>query len=149
MQKMNSSTESNPSANYGEGDASFQAAGREAGIRRLVDSFYDIMGSKPAYARIHDWHPDVTEARDKLSLFLCGWMGGPRLFKEKYGPINIPQAHGHLEVTSVERDMWLDCMSEALSQQPYPERLRSYLREQFAVPAGRILARCEATRDRR
>ena len=71
-------------------------------------------------------------------------MGGPRRFSEKFGPINIPQAHGHLKVTDSERDMWLDCMAQALSQQPYPDSLRSYLRAQLAIPAQRIVARSQA-----
>lgn len=131
---------------FGTLDATYQAAGGEDGIRRLVDSFYAIMGTNPAYARIYHWHANVPEARDKLARFLCGWMGGPKRYREKYGPINIPQVHGHLPVTSVERDMWLDCMSEALAQQPYSDALREYLRVQLAVPAQRITDRCDAQR---
>ena len=131
-----------PAAAFGTLDATYQAAGGEAGIRRLVDSFYAIMGQNPAYARIYHWHRNVPEAHDKLARFLCGWMGGPRRYREKYGPINIPQVHGHLPVTNAERDMWLNCMAEALAEQPYSDELRAYLREQLAVPAQRITDRC-------
>ncbi len=102
------------------------------------------MGDSPAYARIYQWHPDVPLARDKLARFLCGWMGGPRRYSEKYGPINIPQVHAHLPITVAERDQWLQCMAEALEEQPYPEELKSYLRVQLAVPAKRIYQRCAA-----
>lgn len=131
---------------FGHEDATFQAAGGEQGIHQLVDSFYAVMGRNPEYARIFKWHRDVPEARDKLARFLCGWMGGPRRYREKYGPINIPQAHAHLNVTSVERDMWLNCMAEALAEQPYSDELRSYLITQFGVPAQRIVDRCSAMR---
>lgn len=128
---------------YGEGDATFQAAGGQAGIHKLIDTFFDIMGSDPAYRRIYDWHPDdIDVSRDKLALFLCGWTGGPRLFPEKYGPIAIPVVHRHLNVTEVERDMWLACMKEALAQQNYPESLQQYLLEQLHVPAERIRQVC-------
>lgn len=124
---------------YGKGDATFQAAGGETGIRKLVEDFYAIMGSNADYATIFNWHPgDVQLSIDKLARFLCGWMGGPRLYSQKYGPINIPGAHRHLGVTEVERDQWLDCMAEALAKQDYPAELKSYLREQLAVPAERI-----------
>ncbi len=33
------------SKSYGTGDASFQAAGGEDGLRQLVDKFFDRMGS--------------------------------------------------------------------------------------------------------
>ena len=128
---------------YGKGDATFQAAGGVDGIRKLVDSFYDLMGEDPQYSRIFNWHPqDIEESRDKLALFLCGWMGGPRPFVEKYGPIAIPVVHRHLDITEVERDMWLDCMRRALEEQDYPEDLVEYLNQQFFIPADRIRQAC-------
>ena len=39
-------------ANYGEGDATYRACGGEAGIRKLVDAFYDHMDRDAAYATI-------------------------------------------------------------------------------------------------
>ena len=127
---------------YGEGDATFRAAGGEEGIRRLVDTFYDIMGSRPEYARIFHWHPDPIDARDKLARFLCGWMGGPRRYHEKYGAISIPKVHAHLAVTGAERDAWLSCMSEALAAQAYPDSLRRYLIRELAVPADAVRRAC-------
>jgi hemoglobin len=125
--------------NYGEGDATYQAAGGEVGIRKLVDAFYTIMDDAEEYQTIRGWHPaDLTISKDKLARFLCGWMGGPRKYREKYGPISIPQVHAHLVVTSDERDQWLNCMKEALAQQAYPQQLRDYLITQLAVPAERI-----------
>lgn len=124
---------------YGELDTTFQSAGGEAGIRRLVDSFYEQMDTDPRYRTIRNWHPaDLTRSRDKLTLFLCGWMGGPRLYQEKYGSISIPGAHAHLSVGAEEMQMWLDCMADALAQQPYPSSLREYLSEQLAKPADMI-----------
>ena len=80
-----------PDRPYGTGDASFQAAGGEAGIRKLVDDFFDRMGSDERFATIYDMHPDdKAMSRDKLARFLCGWLGGPKLYHEKYGSISIP-----------------------------------------------------------
>ena len=124
---------------YGTGDTTFQAAGGEAGIRALVEDFYDIMGSNPAYQQIFAWHPaDIDVSIDKLARFLCGWMGGPRRYTERYGRISIPGAHAHLNVTPAQRDQWLDCMREALERQPYPAALKTYLIEQLAVPAEAV-----------
>lgn len=132
---------------YGDGDATFQAAGGEAGIRRLIDAFYDIMETSPAYREIWAWHPQDREvSRDKLTRFLCAWTGGPRLFREKYGPISIPNAHRHLPVTERHRDQWLNCMAEALEHCDYPEELRSYLLTELSVPANRIVQACAQAR---
>lgn len=123
---------------YGVGDASYQAAGGEAGIRKLVDDFYDVMDQHPSATKIRNMHPkNLTVSRDKLARFLCGWLGGPRLYAEKYGPIQIPQVHSHLEIGTDERDAWLFCMQEALNKQPYVAEFKKYLLEQLYVPAER------------
>ena len=123
---------------YGTGDASYRAAGGEAGIRKLVDGFYDAMDRLPKAAKIRAMHPeDLTVSRDKLARFLCGWLGGPKLYAEKYGSINIPQAHNRFEIGPNERDAWLSCMEEALENQPYAAEFKKYLLEQLYVPAER------------
>ena len=123
---------------YGMGDASYRAAGGEAGIRKLVDDFYDAMDRLPEASIIRAMHPeDLTPSRDKLARFLCGWLGGPKLYAEKYGSINIPQAHRRFEIGPNERDAWLSCMAEALKDQPYAAGFKKYLLEQLYVPAER------------
>ena len=127
---------------YGEGDASFQAAGGVTGLRKLVDDFYDLMEQLPESKEIRDMHPeDLTESRDKLARFLCGWLGGPKLYREKYGPIRLPSAHAHLNVNTRQRDAWLACMQKALEKQPYADSFKSYLIEQLNIPAERIRTR--------
>ncbi len=125
---------------FGVGDGSFQTAGGESGIRQLVEDFYEVMDSRGYAKTIRDMHPDdLTVSIDKLARFLCGWMGGPKLYSEKYGGIAIPPAHAHLPIGDKERQAWLDCMAEALDRQAYPEDFKQYLVEQLSVPAGRIV----------
>ncbi|MGK0498733.1 MAG: hemoglobin [Oceanicoccus sp.] len=138
MSTDSNSTDLANGRNYGDGDASFQTAGGEPGIRQLVDAFYNSMESLSQAAAIRAMHPDdLLVSRDKLTLFLCGWLGGPKLFREKYGPIQIPHAHKHLVIGSPERDAWLACMQQALAQQNYPQLFQDYLMREFFRPADR------------
>lgn len=124
---------------YGFSDASFQAAGGLEGIRKLVDGFYAEMDALPEAAVIRKMHKtDLTESRDKLTLFLCGWMGGPSLYHEKYGSINIPRDHAHLPIGEAERDAWLLCMERAIAKQQYSPEFSTYLLAQLRIPAERI-----------
>ena len=124
---------------YGSEDASYQAAGELKGITQLVNCFYDFMETLPEAKVIKAMHPDdLTVSRDKLTCFLSGWLGGPRLFRDKYGPISIPQIHKHLTVKSNERDAWLLCMKKAAAEQPYQEAFKKYLLEQLFVPAEKV-----------
>ena len=126
---------------YGFSDNSFQAAGAIDGIRTLVDDFYTEMDTLPEAVIIRAMHKaDLTESRDKLTLFLCGWMGGPVKYQEKYGNINIPRDHAHLAIGEAERDAWLLCMERAITKQNYSAEFSTYLLAQLKIPAERIFA---------
>lgn len=124
---------------YGIGDASFRAAGGEAGLRALVDQFYLNMDSAPEAQVIRRLHAqDLGSARDKLASFLCGWLGGPRRYQEKYGAISIPGVHQRFAIGSVEKNAWLSCMERAVNAQPWEEDFKRYFMQQIAVPAERV-----------
>lgn len=124
---------------YGHGDSTYQAVGGYAGLVTLVDGFYDTMDSLPQAEKIRAMHrSDLTHSRLKLVYFLSGWMGGPQIYAEKYGGINIPQAHAHILIDESDRDAWLSCMAMALSELDYPLDLQHYLMDQLFHPAERI-----------
>jgi len=124
---------------FGVGDASFRAAGGERGLSALVDRFYAEMDTLPEAAHIRSMHKaDLADVKDKLARFLCGWLGGPRRYQEKYGPISIPGVHAALAIGSAEREAWLECMRRAVDAQPWSATFKTYLMQQFAVPAGRV-----------
>jgi len=127
---------------YGEGDASYQAAGEYEGLTKLAERFYFHMDNLSEAKTIRDMHrDDLTESTEKLARFLSGWLGGPKLYREKYGPIAIPRAHSHLGIGTAERDAWLLCMEKALAEQPYAEDFQQYMLKQLFVPAERSRTR--------
>ena len=81
---------------------------------------------------------DLSTSRKKLSYFLSGWLGGPKLYAEHYGSINIPLAHKQLPIGIEESEAWLFCMQKAVDEQPYEAEFKIYLMEQLRVPAERI-----------
>lgn len=128
-----------PQNEYGYEDQSYQAAGRIEGIHQLVDDFYTIMSQADFAAKIFAMHPidDIETSKDKLSCFLSGWLGGPKLYREKYGAIAIPKFHAHMDIGTPERDAWLHCMQLALEKQDYSPDFKHYLLTQLFVPAER------------
>ena len=100
----------------GNGDdmSPYRAAGELAGITNLVDAFYANMDTFPEARVIRKMHPeDLTESRKKLTYFLCGVLGGPRLYIEHYGRINLPDFHSQFPIGTDERDAWMLCMRHA------------------------------------
>ena len=64
----------------------YELLGGETGLRQLINRFYDLMDTAPEYYGIRKLHPqDLSGSRDKLFMFLSGWLGGPGLYVEKFG----------------------------------------------------------------
>ncbi len=84
-------------------------------IRLLVETFYDIMDSDAKAAKLRSIHqPDLTEAREKLFMFLTGWTGGPQLYIERYGHPRLRARHMPFVIGETERDQWMYCMISAM-----------------------------------
>ena len=114
------------------------------GVRALANCFYDIMDDLPEARKIREMHPEnLGPTRENLTLFICGWLGGPSLYKEKYGSVNLTDLHALLDIKIIERDIWLSCMEQALDKQPIENDLKKYLLERFRVPAGKICDFCQ------
>lgn len=125
---------------YGVGDASFQAAGEREGIAKLVEAFYRHMDTAPEAATIRTMHDeDLAVSADKLRVFLAGWLGGPREYAAKFGPMRIPVAHAHLKIDEPERDAWMLCMSLAVAERDeWAEDFKEYFLRAISRPAERV-----------
>jgi hemoglobin len=127
------------SIEYGEGDGTFQAVGGKDGLHALVTDFFHFMSTEAQFKRLYDMHPANTDLSiDKLYRFLTGWMGSDKLYSQKYGSIQLPRAHMHLDVIDADKKAWLDCMAMAMDKQGFKADLKDYLLMQLAVPAERI-----------
>ena len=101
-------------------------------MRRLVDRFYDIMDAHEYAQGIRAMHPpDLRGSRDKLWMFLSGWLGGPGLYVEKYGHPKLRFRHLPFSIGVRERDEWMVCMTQALDETVEDEQLRTYLEVSF------------------
>ncbi|MFN3629997.1 MAG: group II truncated hemoglobin [Casimicrobiaceae bacterium] len=94
----------------------FERMGGEPGVRALVDAFYDHMELDGEFAGIRALHPeDLTESRNKLFWFLCGWLGGPNHYIERFGHPRLRARHLPFPIGTAERDQWLACMARAVA----------------------------------
>ena len=113
-------------------DTPYALLGGDAGVRKLVDTFYDLMAEVPEYHLIRKLHPqDLASSREKLYLFLSGWLGGPPLYMEKYGHPMLRARHLPFSIGIAERDAWLACMLQAMEDNGIEEALRAGLLKAF------------------
>lgn len=117
----------------------FDLLGGEAGIRRLVDRFYDLMDTAPEAATIRALHArSLKQSREKLFLYLTGWTGGPPVYVERYGHPRLRARHLPFPIASRERDEWLWCMDRALDEHPMPDDIREMLRDKLHALADHM-----------
>lgn len=90
----------------------YQRIGGEEGVRRLVDRFYDLMEAQENIRKLHP--DDLSGSREKLFLFLSGWLGGPQRYVEKFGHPRLRQRHLPFSIGEEERDAWMACMKQAM-----------------------------------
>jgi hemoglobin len=110
----------------------YEQMGGDAGIRRLVDRFYDLMDASPEAANVRRLHAASLKAsREKLYLYLSMWTGGPQTYVERNGHPRLRMRHLPFAIGERERDEWLWCMDRALDEQPMPDELREDIRVKF------------------
>jgi hemoglobin len=110
----------------------FERIGGEAGTRALVDRFYDLMDLEPGFAALRALHPTTLEgSRDKLYWFLCGWLGGPQHYTDRFGHPMLRARHLPFSIGIRERDQWLACMGQAMTEVGLEPLLAAKLGESF------------------
>jgi hemoglobin len=110
----------------------FDALGGESAVRALVDRFYDLMDLEADYAGIRALHPpELDSSRDKLFWFLCGWLGGPSHYVERFGHPRLRARHLPFAIGIRERDQWLTCMAQAMRELDIDPVLSDRLAEAF------------------
>ena len=106
----------------------YKLLGGDAKVRELVERFYDLMELEPKYARLRAVHGSTQEnAREKLYLFLSGWLGGPALYTDRFGHPMLRARHLPFAIGEVERDQWMACMAQAMEEIEVPQALRTHL----------------------
>ncbi len=88
--------------------SAYELLGGEAQLHALVDRFYDLMDEAPEYYAVRKLHPATLEgSREKLKMYLSGWLGGPNHYIERYGHPRLRARHLPFAIASIERVQWL------------------------------------------
>ena len=114
----------------------FAWIGGESQVHVLIDRFYDLMDLEPGYAALRAAHgTELVNAREKLKMFLTGWMGGPQRYTEQFGHPRLRMRHMPFSIGIAERDQWVACMDQAMQETAVDDALRTRLKESFMQTA--------------
>lgn len=119
----------------------FDAVGGEATFRRIVDAFYAGIPDDPVLGPLYP-PEELDAARERLTLFLMQYWGGPRTYSELRGHPRLRMRHAPFAIGTAERDAWLARMRAALDEAglapEHDEQLWRYL--VFAAESMRNVA---------
>ncbi len=122
----------------------YEILGGEEGVRKLVDHFYDHMDELDDAKEVRDMHArSLRVSREKLFLFLSGWLSGPDLYVQKYGHPRLRARHMPFSVGIRERDQWMLCMRKALDNMGLEKGFRDRLEQAFLSTADHMRNKAE------
>lgn len=111
---MASSPQAEPDA--AQSNAPFYRLGGHETFQAVVNRFYDLMESDPAYAELRAMHaPDLTKMRSALALFLAGWAGGPRDWFEQNPGRCMMSVHKPYTISKKVGQQWSEAMKRAIA----------------------------------
>ena len=131
-----------PSQNESANKSLYELAGGETGVLNLVKVFYDIVETEPSAHKLLLLHlrgNGLAHSRVEQFNFLSGFLGGPKLYVEKYGHSNIRTMHEHVEIDVESKDIWLECMVKAIDKVSFDESTKSKLMNNLTAAAERLV----------
>jgi hemoglobin len=82
-------------------------------ITKIVDRFYEGVANDPLLRPMYP-EEDLGPAKERLTLFLGQYWGGPTTYSENRGHPRLRMRHAPFAVTPAARDAWLRHFREGL-----------------------------------
>ncbi len=92
----------------------FEAVGGVGFFERLVAAFYRRVEADSLLLGLYPDPTDLDPARERLTLFLIQYWGGPTTYSERRGHPRLRMRHMPFVIGDAERDHWVAAMQHAL-----------------------------------
>lgn len=134
MAMSTNETSDNP---WGDQPTPYLQLGGAEQVRSLVDAFYDVIEeSSPSLRALLP--ANTKNTREKLYMYLSGWLGGPPLYEERWGHPRLRMRHLPFPIAEEEAAEWMRCMDVAMSRVSVDEPLRTFLTDKFGPLADHM-----------
>jgi hemoglobin len=118
----------------------FELVGGEPAFRTLVDRFYAGVAGDPGLRRVYP-EEDLSGARERLTLFLIQYWGGPSTYSERRGHPRLRMRHLPFAIGPAERNAWMSHMTAAVESLELPAALSQRLLAYFETASTAMINR--------
>jgi hemoglobin len=123
----------------------YELAGGMPFFAALVDGFYARVAVDPVLLSLYPEQVDLAPARERLTLFLAQYWGGPTTYNDARGHPRLRMRHAPFHIGTVERDHWLKAMDNTLNELAPADDIRAKLDAYFVMAADAMRNVDEAT----
>ncbi len=124
----------------GERRSVYESVGGMTFFRRRVDAFYRRVEEDEVLVLLYP-EDDMDGARERLTLFLGQYWGGPTTYSERRGHPRLGMRHAHYWIDQDARDRWVTHMNAAIDEVTPPEDIAQVMRDYFDMAADAMMNR--------
>lgn len=103
----------------------------------MVNKFYDLVVEDKVIS--HLFTTDMEIVKQKQTMFLTQFLGGPMLYNNKYGHPRMRMRHMPHKITGEGAMAWLNCMNQAIESLEIDEDLKTTLFNCFPKLAAHMV----------
>jgi hemoglobin len=123
----------------------FEEVGGSQFFDRLVDRFYEGVATDDVLLPLYPEQSDLSGAKERLTLFLQQYWGGPTTYSDERGHPRLRQRHFPFVIVERERDRWMVHMMAAVDELSPNETVHQQLMEYMAMASTAMINSPSAT----
>ena len=117
----------------------YQEVGGSDFFVELVNKFYEGVINDEVIISLYPDRTNLDGAKERLSLFLMQYWGGPTTYSDERGHPRLRQRHFPFAIGERERDHWLMHMQSAIDAMPTSDSVRTRLSEYMINAAQHLV----------
>ena len=123
----------------------FEEVGGSPFFDRLVERFYEGVATDDVLLPLYPEQSDLSGAKERLTLFLQQYWGGPTTYSDERGHPRLRQRHFPFVIGERERDRWMVHMMAAVDELSPNDSVHQQLMEYMAMASTAMINSPSAT----
>ena len=123
----------------------FEEVGGSQFFDRLVERFYEGVATDDVLLPLYPEQSDLSGAKERLTLFLQQYWGGPTTYSDERGHPRLRQRHFPFVIGQLERDRWMVHMMAAVDELSPNDSVHRQLAEYMEMASTAMINSPSAT----